>query len=175
MAELRWPPEETETMRAPREIAGQRRLTKAKWPRWLVANCASHPSPTRVSGQAMMPALLITISMLRPDATNRSAKTRTLSRSERSIRSISTPSMPATALRAASMLLAPMITLAPAPARARVVSSPRPEWPPVTMARLPERSRPARTSSAVVWAPNPEPMGTCLSFMIITLVPCCRR
>ena len=33
-----------------RASAGHSRLASAKWPRWLVANCASQPGPTRVSG-----------------------------------------------------------------------------------------------------------------------------
>ena len=39
-----------------------------------MANCASQPGPTRVSGQAMIPALLIRMSMPRPASRNRSAK-----------------------------------------------------------------------------------------------------
>ena len=43
--------------------AGQSRFASAKWPRWLVANCASQPGPTRVSGQAMIAALLMRMSI----------------------------------------------------------------------------------------------------------------
>jgi ribosomal protection tetracycline resistance protein len=36
--------------------AGHSRFASTKWPRWLVANCASHPGPARVSGHAMIAA-----------------------------------------------------------------------------------------------------------------------
>ena len=45
---------------------------------------------------------------------------------------------------------AAMVTSAPASASARAVSIPMPEAPPVTTARRPVRSTPARTSDAVV-------------------------
>ena len=41
--------------------------------------------------------------------------------------------------------------------RTRVVSRPIPEWPPVTTATFPRRSRPPSASSPVVCAPNPDP------------------
>jgi predicted pyridoxine 5'-phosphate oxidase superfamily flavin-nucleotide-binding protein len=44
------------------------------------------------------------------------------------------------------------VTSAPAEAKARAVSVPIPEDPPVTMARFPLRSIPAMTSAAVVSA-----------------------
>src|SRR4051812_26629663 len=50
-------------------------------------------------------------------------------------------------------------TVAPDRARLSDVSRPRPEYPPVTMATRPVRSMPSRTSSAVLRAPNPEPIG----------------
>lgn len=50
-------------------------------------------------------------------------------------------------------------------ASARVVSRPRPEWPPVTIASFPERSMPRRTSSVVDRAPNPDPSLCCSVFM----------
>src|SRR5215469_10089155 len=56
--------------------------------------------------------------------------------------------VPAALLRTAS------VTLAPAVASARAVSTPIPLAPPVTIARLPPRSTPATTSMAVVVAPN---------------------
>jgi hypothetical protein len=46
------------------------------------------------------------------------------------------------------------VTSAPAPARARAVSIPMPEDPPVTTARLPDRSMPSITSPAVESNPN---------------------
>ena len=51
------------------------------------------------------------------------------------------------------------ITRAPACARARTVSRPRPECPPVTTATLPCRSTPAMTSAEVLWALKPDAMG----------------
>ena len=49
-----------------------------------------------------------------------------------------------------SVLLTARVTAAPAPARARAVSMPIPDAPPVTMARFPPRSIPSTTSAAVV-------------------------
>jgi hypothetical protein len=40
----------------------------------VVANCASQPGPTRVSGQAMIAALLMRMSTLRPEFSTRPAK-----------------------------------------------------------------------------------------------------
>ena len=72
--------------------AGQRRFVSAKWPRWLVANCASQPGPTRVSGLAMIAALLMRMSTVAAGRRG-SARRRpcTLSRSPRSSSSTSTP------------------------------------------------------------------------------------
>ena len=69
--------------------------------------------------------------------------------------------MPRSASRAASGRRAGIITAAPAPASARVASSPMPEYPPVTTQNMPDRSMPARTSAAVLSWPKPEPMGCC--------------
>ena len=35
---------------------------------------------------------------------------------------------------------------------------PMPEWPPVTIARFPDKSIPPNTSAAVLCAPNPDPI-----------------
>lgn len=51
--------------------------------------------------------------------------------------------------------------MAPAWRRARVVSNPRPEAPPVTMASVRERQIPETTFMAVLAAPKPESMGVC--------------
>src|SRR3954464_37618 len=55
---------------------------------------------------------------------------------------------PASVLRTAS------VTVAPAPARARAVSTPMPDAAPVTTTRRPLRSMPAATSAAVDSRPN---------------------
>ena len=113
----------------------------------------------RVSGDAMIPALSITMSTDRPDARNRSANASTLSCEPRS--SSSTSARSPRASRAASGRRAGTTTCAPAFASALVVSRPRPEYPPVTIASLPVRSVPASTSSAVLSCPNPEPILCC--------------
>ena len=92
-----------------------------------MANCASQPGPTRVSGHAMIAALLIRIAMLRPASRMRSANAWTLSRSPRSSAATSTPSIPASAASATAGRRAGTMTCAPAPASARTVSSPMPE------------------------------------------------
>src|SRR5258705_2046182 len=74
----------------------------------------------------------------------------------------STDGMLLRAWRALSGVRAGTITVAPAPARARVVSRPMPEYPPVTMATLPLRSMPRSVSRAVVVGPKPEWIGAWL-------------
>src|SRR3954468_9643796 len=76
MPERLCPVDESATTRAPLPSAssGHSRLASAKCPRWLVANCASQPGPTRVSGEAMIAALLMRMSTLRPPSSTRSAK-----------------------------------------------------------------------------------------------------
>src|SRR5258708_4230039 len=54
----------------------------------------------------------------------------------------------------ASVLRRAIVTSAPAPASARAVSIPMPDEPPVTIARLPDRSMPSITSAAVESNPN---------------------
>src|ERR1700682_334626 len=54
----------------------------------------------------------------------------------------------------AARLRTDRVTSASAAARARAVSTPMPDAPPVTMARLPPRSMPDMTSVAVDCAPN---------------------
>src|SRR3954471_13240003 len=161
MPESLWPVEESATTRAPPSAAssGHSRLASAKWPRWLVANCASQPGPTRVSGAAMIAALLMRTSTPRPPSSMRCAKPCTLSRSPRSSSATSTRSMPARTSAACAERRAGTTTGAPAPLSARAVSSPTPEWPPVTTASRPLRSTPASTSAAVLRAPKPEPIG----------------
>ena len=76
-----WPAEDSATTRppSPAASAGHSRVVSAKCPRWFVPNWASQPGPMRVSGQAMIPALLISRSSGRPLARKRSAKSATLS------------------------------------------------------------------------------------------------
>src|SRR3954449_6353503 len=161
MPERLCPVEESATTRAPPSCAssGHSRLASAKWPRWLVANCASQPGPTRVSGQAMIAALLMRMSTGRAASSTRSAKACTLPRSPRSSSSTRTRSMPERTSPACSGRRAGTITSAPAPLSARTVSSPRPEYPPVTIASLPPSSMPSSTSAAVLRYPKPEPIG----------------
>src|SRR4051795_13133183 len=161
MPERLCPVDESATTRAPLPSAssGHSRLASAKCPRWLVANCASQPGPTRVSGEAMIAALLMRMSTLPPRSSTRSAKPRTLSRSPRSSSSTRTRSMPASTSVACCGRRAGTITSAPAPLSARTVSSPRPEEPPVTIASRPPRSMPSSTSAAVLRYPKPEPIG----------------
>ena len=129
MPERLCPVEVSATTRAPSPAAssGHSRLASVKCPRWLVANCASQPGPTRVSGQAMIAALLMRMSTLAPRSSTRSAKPRTLSCEPRSSSSTRTRSIPSSTSAACSGRRAGTITLAPAPLSARTVSSPRPE------------------------------------------------
>ena len=89
--------DESATTRAPAAAtrAGHRRTVSAKCPRWLVANCSSQPGPTRVSGAAMTPALLMSRCSGSPRSRNRLANARTLARSARSSSPTSVLSMPA--------------------------------------------------------------------------------
>src|SRR5262245_23592433 len=120
----------------------------------------------------MMPALLIRMCNGRPDARNLFANASIEAGSINSSVSTSTRGMPASAVRAFSCVRAGTTTVAPASARARVVSRPTPEYPPVTTAVFPVRSRPARTSLPVVFAPNPEFNGFCS--VVISVPSRCR-
>ena len=73
----------------------------------------------------------------------------TESRSPRSAARTSVPTNPSRACRATSGRRAGTITCTPASDSARTVSSPSPEYPPVTIAVRPARSMPAMTSAAV--------------------------
>src|SRR5215212_3408650 len=123
MPESLWPVELSATTRAPPSAAssGHSRLASAKCPRWLVANCASHPGPTRVSGAAMIAALLMRMSTPRPASSTRCAKPATLSRSPRSRSSTVTRSTPASTSRACSRRRAGSST------SAAVLRGPKPE------------------------------------------------
>ena len=92
----RCPADDSATTRAPPPAAsaGQSRLVSAKWPRWLVANCASQPGPTRVSGAGHDAALLMSRSICGRSRGTARRSARTLSRSPRSSSSTSTPSIP---------------------------------------------------------------------------------
>ena len=74
----------------------------------------------------MMPALFTRMWRGRPDAENRAANASTDCGSIKSRLSISTRSMPVSAARALSGVRAGTITVAPAAASVRVVSSPMP-------------------------------------------------
>ena len=164
-----WPLELSATRRdgAPFSKAGSSACVSAKWPRWLVANCASQPCAVRVSGQAMMAALLIRMCSGAPFQS--CAKRCTLVRSARSSRATRTFGLPLSA-RSNSAAASPWARLrtasvisAPARANAREVSRPRPDAPPVTMARLPVRLMPCTTSSAVLRALKREVMAAFMS------------
>jgi len=60
---------------------------------------------------------------------------------------------------ACSTILAGTITIAPASASSRVISSPNPKYPPVTMAIFPLEFFPPRASLTVVLGPKPEIRG----------------
>ncbi len=121
--------DDSATTRAPPPAAsaGQSRLASAKWPRWLVANCASQPGPTRVSGQAMIAALLIRRSI---DAAGREEA---LGERRDAVEVGEVELVDLDALDAGERLArgvgrrAGTTTCAPAAASARVVSSPSPQ------------------------------------------------
>ncbi len=142
---------------APSARARRRPVVSAKCPRWLVANCSSHPSAVRSRSLRTTPAL----STSRCSGPCHSSASRAgLDRSARSssttvgvrtpgIRPISSAaSRPFNRLRTAS------VTTAPATASARAVSTPRPDDAPVTRARTPSSETPSTTSSAVLCAVN---------------------
>src|SRR3954451_20195190 len=125
---------------------------RRKCPRWLVANCSSHPCGVRCCGVIMTPALLTRMSS---GPRQVDAKAATDAGSVTSRAATATSSRPVVAamslavLAPASVLRTARVTWAPAPASARAVSMPIPDDAPVTMARLPVRSMPATTSAAV--------------------------
>ena len=93
-----------------------------------MANWASQPGPTRVSGQAMIPALSITMSRGGPEARNRSAKrAHAVEVAEVELVDLDRRDPAQRLPRGAPGRRAGTTTRAPAPASARVVSSPRPE------------------------------------------------
>ena len=133
------------------------RVARAKWPRWLVANCISQPSGVRIRGEAMIPALLMSMSSGPSQAAANAATEAWSARSSRATRTCLLPVVPvmSSAVRSpASTLRTARVTSAPAPASARAVSMPIPDAPPVTMARRPVRSMPSTTSAAVDSAVN---------------------
>src|SRR6201991_52961 len=99
-------------------------------------------------------------------------KAPTLDRSDRSSAPTVTAPLPvlsrisAATRSPASVLRTASVTAAPASASARAVSTPIPDDAPVTMARLPDRSTPARTSAAV----DSKPKGVLIKSML-TSVP----
>jgi hypothetical protein len=120
---------------------------------WFVASCDSKPRASRISGVAMIPALFRRMWSGRPEPTNRAANASIEAGSARSRLSSSIRSNPAREPRAFSTVRAGTMTIAPADARARVVSNPTPTYPPVTTATTPSsRLRPI-TSRAVVFDP----------------------
>src|SRR5258708_7079987 len=158
--ERRCPRELSDTIRAsPVAASASRRPNdSAKWPRWLVANCSSQPSSVSSrSGSAITPALLMSTSSgsLQPPT-----KAAMDARSARSTRPTSTVPAPVVAMMAAavrspaSVSRTASVTAAPAPTSALAVSTPIPEEPPVTIARLPARSIPSITWAAVDSKPN---------------------
>src|SRR5580658_1061935 len=138
------------------------RLTRTKWPRWLVPNCVSNPSAVWPKGVAITPALATTTSMNCPFASSSSAHARTLLRLARSSATSSKlPPAVAAALLTCAVAASAFFksraapTTCPACATSdRAVSMPRPAETPVTRIRLPCRFMPYRTSSVVEVAPN---------------------
>jgi len=117
----------------------------------------SQPCGVRISGVAMMPALLTRMcsgssqlavnAATAPWSASSSGATRT--------RVLPVPAAMSSAVcRPASRLRTARVTSAPALASARAVSTPIPEEAPVTIARRPDRPTPAMTSAAVDCAPN---------------------
>ena len=110
----------------------------------------------------MMAALLIKMSAEAPERIQSAANSRTLAKSLKSskptvicaagysARSASAAAWPCARLRTAS------VSAAPALAKARDVSSPNPDAPPVTIALRPASDKPLTASTAVVRAPNEE-------------------
>lgn len=159
MSHRKWPDDATTTTRAPTARDGWRRLTRAKCPSWLMAKCASQPGPTRVPGQAITPAPLMTMSRVRSEA---GSAGRTDGRCQgRPGRANVLPPRQGLQGLLGGIGRAGTMTCAPAPASARVTSRPSPEYPPVTRAVVPVRSISARTSTAVLWAPKPAPSSRC--------------
>ena len=132
-------------------------MARAKWPRWLVANCNSQPSAVRHSGVAKMPALL---TRMCSGPCHEATKASIESRADRSRGATRTAArcrgrpMSAAVFSPARMSRTARVTSAPALASARAVSTPMPDEAPVTMARRPVRSTPATTSAAVDRASN---------------------
>ena len=70
--------------------------------------------------------------------------------------------MPAATASPASASRTASVTAAPRSASTRAVSTPMPDEAPVTIARIPDRSIPAATSSAVECSPNGVRIGVCV-------------
>jgi hypothetical protein len=158
-AERWWADELTETTRAPPAAASAScsPVARPKWPRWLVANCISQPCGVRMSGDAIIPAL--PTRMCRgPSQAAANARTEAGSDSSSGATWMSllpvVPVMSSAVRSPASVSRTARVTSAPALASARAVSTPMPEAPPVTTARMPVRSMPSTTSAAVEVAPN---------------------
>src|SRR3954452_4763142 len=138
--------------------ASWRPSARAKWPRWLVANCISCPRSVSVSSWiAITPALLTRMSS---GPSHAATKAPMLASSVSSRAATVTSSLPvlerisAATLSPSPVLRTARVTEAPAPASARAVSTPIPEAAPVTIARLPVRSIPSTTSAAVESKPK---------------------
>ena len=108
-----------------------------------------------------MPALATRMSRGRPESRKPLAKVSIDSGPIRSSKRTSPTIIPSSAGCACSGSLAGTTNVAPARARAHVVSRPRPAWPPVASALFPEMSMPLRASGAVVF----------LRFQLQALVP----
>ena len=172
--ENRCPDELSETTRAPPAAAsdGCTPTVSAKWPRWLVANCASQPASLRVrSWIAITPALLIKrCSGSFHPATNAAIELSLVSSSGLT----STFGLPVSATICAatfapeSVSRTARVTAAPRRASVLAVSMPIPDAPPVTIARLPVKSTPSLTSSAVDWALNGVVIGMMTLLLTLT-------
>ncbi len=116
---------------------------RAKWPRWLVANCSSNPSPVVCFGGNITPALLISKSIAGCRARSWSAAARMESSEARS-RGETVTSAPGVVAAMAAAARLPLsvsrtasTTDAPRAARTRAVCNPRPVSAPVTTASRP--------------------------------------
>src|SRR5712671_5696432 len=128
---------------------------RAKWPRWLVPNCSSNPSPVACLGVSITPALLTSKSIAGCLARSSAAAARMESSEVRSrgwtvtVAPGAVPTMRAAAALPFSVSPAAITTDAPRAARTRAVPNPRPEFAPPTTA---SRPRWPGTSSLVHFA-----------------------
>ena len=132
------------------------RFMKTKWPRWFAPNCISNPSTVRAQSIAITPALATMPSSPSQDSMISLVNVRTLASDARSTMRMSSRAS-GTVFRIIVAAACPlprertaMIMAAPRAARTRAVSWPSPDDAPVMRNRLPERSVPASTCSAVV-------------------------